>query len=73
MADERVMAREVVQVLRDVALGVRQLQPAGLGQWGELRVVIDGWLLDLACDSEGLSHCQRCTAPDGRVGAAEHW
>lgn len=73
MGDERVMSREVVQVLRDVALGVRQLQRAGTGPWGEVRVMVDGWLLDLACDNDGLSHCQHCTAPDGRVGSAEHW
>lgn len=73
VGDERVMSREVAQVLRDIALGVREMHRAGLGPWGELRVVVDDWVLELACDSDGLSHCQHCTAPDGRVGATEHW
>ena len=73
MGDERVISREVVQVLRDVALGVREPHLTGAGPGGELTLTVDGWVLELARDGEGLSHCQRCTAPDGRVGGAEHW
>ncbi|RON57882.1 DUF7693 family protein [Pseudomonas frederiksbergensis] len=61
-------AREVCQVLRDAALGIRPLQRLDL-----VRIEIEGWRLTLDLDGERLRHCQSCQSPDGREGFFESW
>ncbi|WP_213940429.1 hypothetical protein [Pseudomonas sp. dw_612] len=61
-------AREVCQLLRDVALGIRPLQRLGPGQ-----IDIEGWRLTLDLDGKHVRHCQHCQSPDGREGAFESW
>lgn len=67
-------AREVCQVLRDAALGIRLLQPiAGRCTSGLLQVDIDGWHLTLDVDGERLRHCQHCQSPEGREARFDAW
>lgn len=71
-------AREVYQVLKDLALEQRSLrkaavQPDDKTADAPLVVEIDDWLLALASDEQGLALCQLCRAPDGRLGTIEHW
>lgn len=71
-------AREVYQVLKDVALGTLPLTRAGSHSWNEIYhglmpVEIDGWLLTLFNDCDSLGYCEYCTSPDGRVGSLETW
>lgn len=71
-------AREVCQVLRDIALGLRvmrrgdALPMSGLSSectW----VQADGWTLAL-CTAEGeLISCSACQSPDGRCGSEATW
>ncbi|MGF6110239.1 hypothetical protein HKK52_00235 [Pseudomonas sp. ADAK2] len=67
-------AREVCQLLRDAALGIRALQcldqPCASGH---VTVDIEGWRLTLDFDGNHLRHCQSCRAPDGREGAFDTW
>lgn len=60
-------AREVYQLLKDLALGVRQLRAVSTTVDGALSVDIDGWQLLLGLDGQGLDHCTKCRAEDGRV------
>lgn len=70
-------AREVYQLLKDVALGVRQMSTGGTS-WNELYcgnvlISIDGWKLTLYNDCGELDYCEACVSPDGRVGTFESW
>ena len=71
-------AREVYQVLRDVALGTRSMKRACSQSWNEICtgptfVEVDGWYLTLFNDCDALDYCEHCRAPDGRVGTLETW
>lgn len=68
-------AREVYQVLKDVALGTRIMTRASWSEiyHGLMTVEIDGWLLTLFNDSGTLDYCDDCRTPDGRVGTVEAW
>ena len=67
-------AREVYQVLRDVALGIRPMQRLGeQTDPGLVQVDIEGWCLTLDVDGNHLRHCQRCQGPDGREGVFDGW
>lgn len=71
-------AREVYQVLKDLALEQRSLRKAAVQPDDEtadasLVVEIDDWLLALSSDEQGLALCQLCRAPDGRLGTIEDW
>ncbi|EST14464.1 hypothetical protein EDP1_1411 [Pseudomonas putida S610] len=72
MATPSLTPREVYQILRDIALGIRDLQRVSDLRWaeiacGSMTVQADGWTLTL-CNEEGaLDHCSCCSSPDGRV------
>jgi hypothetical protein len=71
-------ARDVYQVLKDVALGTRIMHRASLQTWNEvynglMTVEIDGWLLTLFNDGGTLDYCEDCRSPGGRVGTVEDW
>lgn len=71
-------AREVYQVLKDLALEQRSLrkadvQPDDRAADAPLVVEIDDWLLVLASDEQGLALCQLCRSPDGRLGTIDDW
>lgn len=71
-------AREVYQQLKDVALGVRMMQPVAAPLTtgkpaGLTPITIEGWALTLFIDGATLIHCETCTAPDGRVGSLDTW
>jgi hypothetical protein len=71
-------AREVYQILKDVALGTRTMHRASQQTWNEIynglmTVEIDGWHLTLFNDGGALNYCENCRAPDGRVGSLETW
>jgi hypothetical protein len=71
-------AREVYQVLRDVALGKRIMMRSSIQSWNEIYhglmpVEIDGWQLTLFNDCDTLDYCEYCRSPDGRVGTLELW
>lgn len=71
-------AREVCQVLRDIALGLRVMRrsdaPPISGLSSECTwVQADGWTLAL-CTAEGeLISCPACQSSDGRCGSEETW
>ncbi|XAW93409.1 hypothetical protein ABDX87_28650 [Pseudomonas abietaniphila] len=71
-------AREVYQVLKDVALGTRTMHRASQQTWNEIynglmTVEIDGWHLTLFNDCDTLDYCEYCMSPDRRVGSLETW
>ncbi|WP_260958473.1 DUF7693 family protein [Pseudomonas citri] len=71
-------AREVYQVLKDVALGTRTMHRASQQTWNEIynglmSVEIDGWLLTLFNDGGTLDYCEDCRAHGGRVETVEGW
>jgi hypothetical protein len=71
-------AREVYQVLKDVALGTRTMTRTSSQSWSEIYhglmpVEIDGWRLILFNDCDTLDYCEYCRSPDGRVGTLELW
>ena len=71
-------AREVCQVLTEVALGKRIMMRSTIQSWNEIYhglmpVEIDGWLLTLFNDCDTLDYCEYCRSPDGRVGTLELW
>ncbi|WP_223507959.1 hypothetical protein [Pseudomonas sp. BF-B-25] len=71
-------AREVCQVLTEVALGKRIMMRSSIQSWSEIYndhmpVEIDGWRLTLFNDCDTLDYCEDCRAPDGRVGNLETW
>ncbi|BAP43311.1 hypothetical protein NJC40_20735 [Pseudomonas sp. 21LCFQ02] len=68
-------AREVYQVLKDVAQGVRQLVVLSVCKTDLLtiRAEIDGWQLTLRNEEGSPLCCEYCMAPDGREGSLQHW
>ena len=71
-------ARDVYQVLKDVALGTRTMTRTSSQSLSEIYnglmpVEIDGWRLTLFNDGGTLDYCEVCRSPDGRVGTAEDW
>jgi hypothetical protein len=71
-------ARDVYQVLKDVALGTRTMTRTSSQSWNEIYhglmpVEIDGWQLTLFNDCDTLDYCEYCRSPDGRIGALETW
>lgn len=71
-------AREVYQILKDVALGTRIMtrtssQSLSKIYNGLMPVEIDGWRLTLFNDGGSLDYCEECRTPDGRVGTVEDW
>jgi hypothetical protein len=71
-------AREVCQVLADVALGKCIMTRGSIQSWNEIYhglmpVEIDGWQLTLFNDCDTLDYCEYCRSPDGRVGTLELW
>lgn len=71
-------AREVYQVLKDTALGVRTMRrlSAHVGDEpdsGVVDVAIDGWQLRLHVLHETVQRCDSCTADDGRSAWQEDW
>ena len=67
-------AREIYQLLRDVALEVRPMQRLDEpSEPGQVHVDIEGWRLTLDLDDNHLRHCQRCRSPDGREGEPDSW
>jgi hypothetical protein len=71
-------AREVYQVLKDVALGTRIMTRTSSQSLSEIYnglmpVEIDGWHLTLFNDGGTLDYCEDCRSPDGRIGSLETW
>jgi hypothetical protein len=71
-------AREVYQLLKDVALGIREMNRAvdPYGRTfggGQMSMEIDGWQLVLSHEAGVLGHCETCKAPDGRIGTPGTW
>ena len=71
-------AREVYQLLKDVALGTRQISNTSETSWravycGNVHLNIDDWKITLYNDCGELDYCDECIAPDGRVGTYEKW
>lgn len=64
-------AREVGQVLREVALGRRVMVRASSQTWDELyagifMVDIEGWSITIFNDCDELDYCETCVSTDGR-------
>jgi len=64
--------REVYQILRDLALGVRTMHRLGERTWTEIycglmTVEVDSWVLTFYNDCDTLDYCDSCYAPDGRA------
>jgi hypothetical protein len=71
-------AREVCQVLAEVALGKRIMMRISIQSWNEIYhglmpIEIEDWLLTLFNDCDTLDYCEYCRSPDGRVGTLELW
>jgi hypothetical protein len=71
-------AREVYQVLKDVALGIRIMTRTSSQSLSEIYnglmpVEIDGWRLTLFNDGGTLDYCEDCRSPDGHIGSLETW
>jgi len=71
-------AREVYQVLKEVALGVRTLRRLSAQSWNEIHtgpmpVEVDSWTLTLFNDCDILDYCEDATCPAGRTGTLEDW
>ncbi|MGF0239055.1 DUF7693 family protein [Rhodococcus sp. IEGM1300] len=69
-----ITAREVYQLLKDVALGTRTLRSNGSTNGnGHVAVAIDGWQLTLFIEGDVLRHCEHCISPEGRSATVETW
>ena len=71
-------AREVYQILKDVALGVRSLRRMSSRPWkdiftGTMTSEVDGWMLVLHSEGGRLGYCESCTWPDSRSASLEDW
>lgn len=68
-------AREVYQLLKDIALGLRIMQVSALDRAdSESRQVhVEGWHLTLHINGNRLQRCEQCRAPDGRAASLEDW
>jgi hypothetical protein len=76
--NDRPSTREVYQVLKDVALGVRTMQRSATLPWrevdaGRTRVDVDDWTITLYCNGTTLSHCEACRSAQGRAATLEDW
>lgn len=65
-------SREVSQLLRDIALGVRTVRRQGDASWAEIgcgpiSLECDGWQLTLFNDNNALAYCVSCLSPCGRA------
>lgn len=63
--------REVVQVLRDVALGRLKMTRVGDQSWDEMNAElflarVDNWTLAIFNDADELGYCDWCLDPSGR-------
>lgn len=65
-------ARDVYQLLKDIALQTRTLQRVSRRQ-EQINVEVDGWHLTLVSEDNTLSHCHACQSPDGNLGTAASW
>lgn len=61
--------RQVCQVLRDIALGVRSMSRISgpLTRGDLLTVDVDGWRLTFQQEDERLGYCTRCHSPEGQA------
>ncbi|WP_411740564.1 hypothetical protein [Pseudomonas sp. BF-R-19] len=71
-------AREICQVLTEVALDKRIMMRSSIQSWNEIYhglmpVETGGWQLTLFNDCDTLDYCEYCRSPDGRVGTLELW
>lgn len=78
MLQSELDAREVYQLLKDVALGIRKMTNAGETCWnqvysGNATFNVDGWKVTLYNDCGELDYCDECVSPNGRVGTFETW
>ena len=78
VAPPRLQAREVYQVLKDLALGVRNLRENRPGRWhevstGAMRLEVDGYTITLFKDAGLLDYCAACEAIDGRRADVHCW
>lgn len=74
----RLHAREVYQVLKDLALGLRQVYAQQPQRWqdvttGAVQVGVDGYTLTLFKDAGVLDYCAACEAADGRRADVYSW
>ncbi|WP_256573961.1 MULTISPECIES: hypothetical protein [unclassified Pseudomonas] len=65
-------SREVSQLLRDIALGVRTVRRLGDASWAEIgcgpmSLECDGWQITLFNDNNALAYCVSCLSPCGRA------
>ncbi|GAA6131680.1 DUF7693 family protein [Halopseudomonas sabulinigri] len=71
-------AREVYQVLKDIALEQRRVIGKTPRAWGdvasgEVAVEVDGYRLRLRKEAGELDYCIACTATDGRSADMHCW
>lgn len=71
-------AREVYQILRDIALGTRSMRRLGKQGWrqihsGPMSLEAQGWVLVLYSDGGELDYVQSCQSPDGRRADFASW
>ncbi|MBA6042468.1 histidine phosphatase family protein [Pseudomonas lactis] len=69
--DAPLSAREVSQVLREVALGRLIMVRACERGWDEIyaerfKVNVEGWRMSIHNDRDELGYCEECISPDGR-------
>ncbi len=74
----RLQARDVYQVLKDLALGVRNLHEKRPARWGEVLtgevcLEVDGYTITLFKDAGVLDYCAACEAIDGRRADVHCW
>jgi hypothetical protein len=65
-------ARDVYQLLKDIALETRTLHAVD-SRKGHIEIEVDGWQLTLVSEDNKLSHCQACRSPEGHLGTADSW
>ncbi|WP_122664663.1 DUF7693 family protein [Pseudomonas viridiflava] len=65
-------ARDVYQLLKDIALETRTLHTVNTRK-GYINVEVDGWQLTLISEGNMLSYCEACQSPEGNLGTADHW
>ncbi len=74
MSSNVLSAREVYQLLKDIALGVRVARRAADEiSSGGISILVDGWHLTLSKEDGQLDHCAECVAPDGRASSIDSW
>ncbi|MFK7700635.1 DUF7693 family protein [Pseudomonas caspiana] len=65
-------ARDVYQLLKDIALETRTLHTVNTHK-GQIEIEVDGWQLTMISEGNKLSHCQACQSPEGNLGTADSW